>query len=378
MAVVDRGPSGALRGDNVLALHPGLAFLGLLAPMPIFFAAGGWASAGGPSTSRDVVRRISPVVLVAAIVCGAWGTASIVSILATGGANTVSRGARIATQPLWFLAAYVPFVATYRVFARAATHIRVIIPAAVAFVVLGDWLQYARTFPRQIGFPGFFVVWGTPWLIGTWWHRRSEDPAFDERRTGAALTLIGLVACVLLVRFVGYSPSLIDAVPGRRTNSTPPGLFTMAAAVAQVGVLMMVARMLDSVANRHRNLVKRFSSVAVGIYAWHLTGFALCAAMIALGLPAPERFSTTWWLTRPLWFVAIITVTFAFADPTRRLVARIGTKGATNAGPTSIAVLLATTGTALTGLYGPRSIPMSLVIVSVTILAVRFLRPQSR
>jgi hypothetical protein len=44
LAVVDR-PGDEVRGANLLALHPGWALVAAAAPMPVFFAAGGWANA---------------------------------------------------------------------------------------------------------------------------------------------------------------------------------------------------------------------------------------------------------------------------------------------------------------------------------------------
>jgi hypothetical protein len=69
LAVIDRGPDGALRGANLLSLHPDLAWLSLLAPMPVFFAAAGWANAasrplGAASRLRTLVGLGSVVVLV--------------------------------------------------------------------------------------------------------------------------------------------------------------------------------------------------------------------------------------------------------------------------------------------------------------------------
>ena len=49
----------------------------------------------------------------------------------------------------------------------------------------------------------------------------------------------------------------------------------------------------------------------MGIYAWHLTALSLCAAAIAAGLWAPHRFSTGWWLSRPVWFAAVLGLTGA-------------------------------------------------------------------
>ena len=52
LAVIDR-PGGHVRGANLLALHPGWAFVVAIAPMPVFFAAAGWAH-----TTSDLSRGV--------------------------------------------------------------------------------------------------------------------------------------------------------------------------------------------------------------------------------------------------------------------------------------------------------------------------------
>ena len=65
-----------------------------------------------------------------------------------------------------------------------------------------------------------------------------------------------------------------------------------------------------------------------------------------------------------MWFAAIIAVTLALSLATGRFTTRL-TPG-NPAGPTTTwtAVLLATCGAALTGLYGPRSILMAFAIIA--------------
>ncbi len=90
-------------------------------------------------------------------------------------------------------------------------------------------------------------------------------------------------AAVGLVLAAGYFPSLIDAVEGERSNTTPPTLFTSVAALVQVGLLMVAGGGLDRLARRWRGLLDRAGEAAVGVYVWHLSGLALCAAALAAG-----------------------------------------------------------------------------------------------
>lgn len=354
LAVIDRGPDGALRGDNVLALHPGLAWVAMLAPMPVFFAAAGWANA--TSTPAGSARRLRSLVGVGAVVVAVWSTASMVELLVRGEGDIVADGARIATQPLWFLAAYVPFAACGAWLAVIARRPVIAISVCLGVLAALDITRFAFDAPEAIGWPGFFLAWVVPWLAGAAWRRRHEAGHFDEVKVGLGLAGAATIAAVGLVLAAGYFPSLIDAVEGERSNTTPPTLFTSVAALVQVGLLMVAGGGLDRLARRWRGLLDRAGEAAVGVYVWHLSGLALCAAGLAAGLWAPQRFSLGWWLARPLWFAVVLGVTGLLVGLTSR-VRRSESRGEPS-GPARVSagLVLTTVGAGIVGLWGPRTV----------------------
>jgi hypothetical protein len=358
LAVIDRGPDGAIRGANMLALHPSLASLAMLAPMPVFFAAAGWANA--TSTPRSGAARLRTLVGLGAVVVVLWSTASIIELVVRGEGGIVADGARIATQPLWFLAAYVPFAACGSQVARLATRPVLAVGACLLALAALDVARFWFDAPRGIGWPGFFLAWGVPWLLGAAWRNRWDAGGLDERRTGFVLAGVALVGAAALVQFAGYHPSLIDAVPGERSNTTPPTLFTATAATAQIGLLMIAAGALDALATRRRRLLDRAGLAAVGVYAWHLTALSLCAALLAAGLWTPVRFSLGWWLTRPVWFAAVLGVTAVLTAATgwAHKVSERGTVvGTQRTAIIGVGLACATVGAGVIGLYGPRTLP---------------------
>jgi hypothetical protein len=196
------------------------------------------------------------------------------------------------------------------------------------------------------------------------------------------MAVIGSVVACGLVLFAGYDPALIDAVEGQRSNTTPPGVFTAVAAVVQVGLLMVVANGLDRLAARWRRLFDRAGDVSVAVYVWHLTALALCAAVIAAGLWAPVRFSSGWWLTRPLWFAVVLGVTALLAaltgrgrDRQRRETVPIGRPPTTRI---ALGVASTTIGAAIVGLYGPRTLPSAVLAASAFVTGWWCLRPGTR
>jgi hypothetical protein len=355
MAVIDRGPDGELRGVNVIALYPGAAWLAMLAPMPVFFAAAGWANAN--ATPVSAAHRLHSLVGLAAVVVGAWSLAALLERMLTGDGGVVADGARLATQPLWFLAVYVPFAAAGSALARVARRPWLAVGAGLCVLAALDIARFGAGAPDAIGWAGFAVAWGVPWVIGAAWRQR-DDAAHDverERRTGATLALLGISGAAALVLSAGYAPTLIDAVEGERSNTTPPTLFTAVAAIAQVGLLMVAVAPLDRLAERRRGLLDRMGALSVGIYAWHLTALALCAGLLASGVWAPSRFGAVWWATRPVWFALVLGVTGLLMAATAAVSARLRRhRDAPSVGRAVVGVVLATAGAAVVGRWGPR------------------------
>lgn len=382
MAVIDR-PGGVMRGANLLALHPGWVFVAALAPMPMFFAAGGWANA--TATLATSVPRLRTLVGLGAVVVCAWSAGVVVAAVVVGDPGVVGDGARIATEPLWFVAAYVPLAAFGGRLARlAADHVVLALGSSLAVLAALDAARFALDAPTWIGWPGFYLAWGTPWMVGAWWRARYLAGTLDERRTGTLLTLGAGAGCVVLIAFAGYDPALIDAVPGARSNTTPPTLYTAVAALAQVGLLITGAGLLDRAGQRWRRLWDRAGEAAVGIYAWHLTALALCAALISAGLPTPERLTTLWWVTRPVWWGAVLALTGGFVTLTAiaRTRLRRGRDGSRPGDRPTLAnalgVLAAAAAGAAVGLRGPRTIPLAIECSALFVLSWACFRPPRR
>lgn len=366
LAVVDRR-HGALRGANLLALRPHWAWAAALAPMPVFFAAAGWANA--TATVEVAATRLRALVGTALVVVCGWSATVIAVRTIPGHAGIAGDGARIATQPLWFLAAYLPLAASGRAIARAADrHGPALIAAGLAVLAALDLARFAGPAPSWIGWPGFFLAWGTPWVAGAWWRSRCGDAGWRaERRAGATLAAIAAAAAVALVATAGYSPALIDVVPGARSNTTPPTLYTAVVALAQVGGLWLAAGWLDAIGRRWRPLWDRAGEAAVGVYVWHLTALALCVGLVAAGMPTPRRLTAIWWLTRPLWWALVLGVSAVLVGSSAAARARLARRPAGRLTATSAwaGVLLTALAAGVVGLRGPRSAVLALACSSL-------------
>jgi peptidoglycan/LPS O-acetylase OafA/YrhL len=376
MAVVDRS-DGEMRGENLIELQPFWTWVAVLAPMPVFFAAGGWANATG--TLRTSASRLSSLVGAASVVVVAWTVGVALTWAVAGESDLIGRGARVATQPLWFLAAYVPLTAGGVRLARlAARHVVVLVAVAFVGLAVVDALRFSLDAPTALGWTAFLVAWGVPWVLGGWWRDRSERGAIRERRAGAALATGAVAGGIGLVLLAGYSPELIDVTEGARSNTTPPTLYTAVAGIAQVGVLMMLAGPLDRLGRRWRTVWDRAGTLAVGVYLWHLTALALCVGVVALGLPTPRRLTAGWWATRPLWWASVLGVTagltLATAAGHRWLRARARPRPAAMTTRLALGIAAATAGAALVGLRGPRTPVLGLACSTLLVVGWWLLR----
>lgn len=365
MAIIDRPtPNASVRGANLLALFPQWEWLGLLSPMPMFFVAAGWANSQSSVSHR--AHRLRVLTGAAAVVVTAWSLLSLGELLISGHSDILGDGARIATQPLWFLAAYLPFTAASGLIEKLSQRIPLAITLCLLLVSASDIARLILGAPRWVGYPGFFATWLIPWTLGAWWRHASESTVIHERRSGVALAAFGLFMSMILVTFAGYTPSLIDAIPGHRSNTTPPTLFTCTAAICQVGILMLLATRLDGLARRWEDALRRLNALSLGVYMWHLTAVVLTAGLFALVAPVAERFSTTWWLLRVPWFAAISAIAFFLVRATEmsqsHLTHNPTTKSSTYMSA-KIGIFLATCGATITGLYGPRTLPSAVAMM---------------
>lgn len=367
MAVIDRDRHGAVRGTNLLSLYSSWSFLAAAAPMPVFFAAGGWANA--MTSSRGAAPRLRTLVGLAATVVGCWSVAVLIAAALLGGEpGVLGKGARLATQPLWFLAAYVPFAFWGRSLARAAsTRPVVMIGGCLVALAALDVIHFGLDGPGWLAWPAFYLAWVTPWLVGGWWRDRWSRGGFPEQRVGATLAAGACVVAWLLVWRAGFQASLIDYGSDGRSNTNPPTLYTAVVGLAQVGVLMIIAPALDRLGTRFRTLWNRAGSAAIAVYAWHLTALSLCVGIVAIpAVPAPDRLSLAWWLFRPVWVVAVLGSCAVLVGATAFIRSRLRTRHDEAAAPAPFALLAlgtasAAAGGAVIGLYGPSTVPRALI-----------------
>lgn len=289
--------------------------------MPIFFLVGGyangisWRSArrkglGYGSWLRARLRRLGlpliPLLLVWLVVC--------VMFLAAGtDADTVRVASQMALIPTWFLAAYLLVIVLapaclvlWERFGWWSIVVGVVLAGLVDVISIGTGSELA-------GYPNYVIVWASFHQFGYAW----LDGRLATARRKLLLAGIGAVGLGLLVGLGPYPVSMISAASDEISNSNPTRVTMAFLGMLQAGLVLLAEAPLTRWLQRARVW---YVTVVVNArimtwFLWHLTSMvALSTVLVALGGLGLglEPLSGVWWLTRPLWWLVLLAITYGF------------------------------------------------------------------
>ncbi|WP_238009502.1 acyltransferase [Dactylosporangium sp. AC04546] len=319
IAVIGYDARGQLTGYSALGSLPWvypITWLGQV--MPLFFIVGGYANAaslashrrrgGDPVTwlqdrSGRLVRPTTTLVLV--LVAGA-----LVARLVGVGPGLTREAVWVASIPLWFLSAYLvvilltPFM--YRAHQRFGWYVVLVLAVLVA---LGDRARLSGIGSAGLGAGNFLFGWLAIHQVGFAW----RDGRLPSRpRVWVPLLVGGLAALVLLTVAGPYPVSMVDVSGERLQNASPPSLGLLAAAVFQLGLVLMLRDPAERWLRRSRpwQAVVGVNAVVLTVFLWHMTAVLLLAvALNALhALPTPTVATPAWWLWRAPWLMALVLI----------------------------------------------------------------------
>jgi fucose 4-O-acetylase-like acetyltransferase len=314
--------NGELEVFNLLTANQQLHYVTwLLQVMPIFFLVGGYANAAGLRAARRrqepygawlrarLRRLLLPVVPLLIV----WSFGAAVLLNRGTDVDLVRLGSQAALVPVWFLATYVAIVALAPMTLAAWERwkwLSIVFTAAIAglidLVSLGLGLTY-------VGYLNYLFVWGTIHSLGYAW--ADEKIGNTAARIGLAVT--GLVATTALVSFGPYPVAMVGLDTAAVTNSQPPKVTLVALGLFQAGLLLSMEAPARRFLARERNWAATIlvNGRIMTLYLWHLTAMVgLIGLLAVLGGPGLGIVVDTpsWWLTRPLWFIALVLVTVPF------------------------------------------------------------------
>ncbi len=307
---------GRLQGTNALASMAWLQGLTwLFQVMPVFFLVGGFANLrsleahGGRDTGAFLAARadrlLRPTVVFAAI----WLVVGPALVAWWSEPELAADVARIAAQPLWFLAVYLLVVLAAPIQLRWHRRApRGTLLGLVAVVVALDAVRLSDVAPGPavLNYLAVFLfAQGLGFLYAD--GRFSGVPPRRSLAAGAAA-----VAVLVLLTTVGPYPVSVIGLPGQRiSNMSPPTVVILVLGVAQAALLLAAHDPLARWLERPRvwRVTIAANLVVLTTFLWHLTALvAGGAALLALGLPVVAPGTTDWWLERPLWLAAATAV----------------------------------------------------------------------
>ncbi len=322
-AVVRWDDSGAHTG-NPLHLVPGSFLLTwALQIMPVFFLVGGWASSG--SFDRAVTKGTAPTTWVTArikrLIVPVLPLVVLLVTVRVFGSPWLFGMTLLAASPLWFLAVYIPLTAATPILHRAH-HRSPRLTLAIMLTMVGG-LHYLRFVQGMTGLAitliSFLVVWGTVYQLGSYFEKVLNQPSIALGCT--IVGVLGIIGC----HFVGgYSLSMVTTAADTRSNMGPPTVQIVWLALLQLGLLGLFGNMITRAMThrRLRNAISWISERQMSIYALHFPIWvAVLVALRTTPLAMPSSASTTWLLTRPVWFIipgSVLLAVLTFSEGKRK------------------------------------------------------------
>ena len=309
-------PHGVL--DNAPWSHP---LTWVFQVMPVFFLVGGyanglsWRSArrkglGYGGWLRARLRRLGlpliPLLLV-------WLAACVILLAAGVTPERVQLLSQMALIPTWFLAAYLLVVAFAPVclvlwerFGWWSIAAGVVLAGLVDLISIGTGSELA-------GYPNYLIVWASFHQFGYAW----LDGRLATARRKLLLVGIGAVGLAVLVGLGPYPVSMITASGDAISNSNPTRVTMAFLGMLQAGLVLLAEKPLTRWLQRPRVWLVTvvLNSRIMTWFLWHLTAMvAVSSLLVALGGfgLGLEPLSALWWLTRPVWWLVLLTVTYGF------------------------------------------------------------------
>ncbi|MCW3819369.1 acyltransferase [Micromonospora sp. DR5-3] len=282
-------PDGTVHQISPLATMPALAPASwLFQTLGLFFFTAGHAAAhslaGFPGhPARWLLRRLGRLVLPALALLGLGAAGLLVAIVLGTRDDILSVAVTLTASPLWFL---LPLVALSALTAplRAAVRrwgpVRCVLPAVA--VVAGTDLAVRLPAARPWLLPvAVLAAWSVPYLLGL----AHAEGRLAGRRPAVALVAVGAVALAALLA-LGYPASAVGVPGAGRSNLSPPSLFAIALAVAQVGAGLLAGPALRRLGDRPApaRLVRGVNRHAMRVYLCHqpvLVGVSALTARFA-------------------------------------------------------------------------------------------------
>ncbi len=313
VATIQRTPHGIEVG-NVLSDVSGLRpVTWVFQVMGVFFLVGGFSTRraiegrtafdSGAFFAARAERLLRPTV----VFIVAWLGAATVLTAFDVDAALVHDVARIAAQPLWFLAVYlvVTLIAPVQLHIHRSAPLALVIGLPVVVVGL-DALRFSHVLPG-LAVLNYLFVFAFAQELGFHFAGRANPIPIRGALTVAAVAL-GVLA---VLSTVGPYPVSMVGLPGARvSNMSPPTVCILVLTVAQTAVLLALRPTLARWLERGGpwTFTVAINAGIMTIFLWHLTAAAAMGGFFysVNWLPAPA--SAPWWGAKIPWFLGCLAI----------------------------------------------------------------------
>lgn len=310
--------NGQLAPGDLLDTHPWTQWLTwAFQVMPIFFIVGGYANAVSLDSARRkqqdyagwLAARLNRLVTPVLVLILAWACLALTLRFFGVRREIIQFGSQASLIPIWFLAIYIMVVIlaplTHR-FWRKWGFLSFAVFAACAFLV--D-LAYFTTDMRWVGWTNYFWVWLAVHQLGYAW----RDDRLGHPLMLLFYSLIGGSVLMLMI-FKGPYPLAMAGSPGEGVSNTlPPKATLLALGVLQFGLLLSIEKPMRRLLRGLKlwTVTVLINSMIMTVYLWHITVMIIVVslAFLAGGIGMTyEPGGEAWWLTRPIWILALYAI----------------------------------------------------------------------
>ncbi|GAA2519685.1 acyltransferase [Pilimelia columellifera] len=325
MAVIEVDARGTVTATNLLAALPALQpVTWLLQVMPVFFFVGGFGHAVALGSSRYdgytafVRSRATRLLRPTAAFVAVWLLAAVAIDLAGQNTGALRMAARTVAQPLWFVGVYLAVVALAP--PMRLLHQRWGLWATAGLVGaagLVDVLRLGFGLPA-VGSLNLLLVWLALHQLG--FAYADGTLTRGGRRAAALMAAGGLTAVLGLTVFGPYPVSMVGMPGAKVSNMSPPTVALFVHGVWLIGLVLLLRAPVKRWLDRPRvwTAVIVANGLAMTVFLWHLTALFVVAGLAIRFDLLPPVGSLTWWLSRPVWIVALLVVTALFTLLFRR------------------------------------------------------------
>ncbi|WP_052492845.1 acyltransferase family protein [Microbacterium sp. MEJ108Y] len=316
VTVVDGSPVFANASDGSWWIVP---VSWVLQVMPLFFIIGGFAGyisfrrmqARGGAAASFIAARVHRLLRPALFAIGIVGAALAALSIAGVPADIIAVAGFRYSQPLWFLAVFLGCQALLPALAKAHARKPLITVASLVAAALAVDALRAITGFEWVGFLNLAFVWLALQQIGFFLADGTIDGLSRRARAiagaSASITLVGAFTTGV------YSPDLI-------ANINPPTGALLLVGVVHLSAVSLLRDRIDAFSRRPAPaaLAAFVNRRTMTIYLWHMPTLlamaGICAmASLSSGIALPEPSTLAWWVSRPLWLAAALTLTAAIA-----------------------------------------------------------------